>query len=182
MRGGTNVALQIPYSAFCTPHFDLLDALFGAKRMTFGNITSCSDARIRKLFKFEEDYKEFIQALYLEQNKRKAHGIWEVNCEKLIGYLRPLYCGSIPASKYWKIDDPGSQGFGQNFPLPVAPEEFYGGREHYNPMRVGLPDFTYWALRQLTIRYGFARDLFRLLCSWTLQAEGEHAFKQLGFR
>jgi hypothetical protein len=181
VRGGTNVALQIAYEDFCTPRFDLMSALFGGGRMNFGRVCSYSGEKIRKLFKFEEDYLEFVRVLYIEQNRKRAREIWNDNCEKLIGYLRPLYCGDTEPATYWKIDDPGSQGFGQNFPLPIAAAEFYGGRDHYNPMRVGLPDFTCWAIKLLTQRYRLARDIFRLLCSWTLQAEGEHAFKQLGF-
>jgi hypothetical protein len=178
LRQGSNLVFKLPsYADFCN-NTDIENALFG-ESITFKKAQKMLPKSAQNKFKDQKDYKDFANALYVEDDKQTAERIWEENKEKLLGYLRPLFCGKVRPSHYWKIDDPGAQGFGQNFPRPISPTEYYGGPEHYHVMRVGLLDSSCWAIRQLCKLYRCPNDIFRLLCSMTLQAEGALALNNL---
>jgi hypothetical protein len=142
-------------------------------------VKRCTLEKFRKMFKTVEDFKEFCVVHFVDKDQDRAEELWNANVQKLIAYLVPLYGEGASPLKWWKVDDPGAQGFGQNFPRPLNPKMYYGGPDYYQRIEAGLPDFTYWVLKQLRERYRIPRDVFRMICDLSLQAEAEVSLDKL---
>jgi hypothetical protein len=178
LRQGTNVMMKIEsYSLFCTEKIDFLYAVLG-NECSFEFIKGRTASQIKSMFKTVEAYREFAMAHFVDMDLEKSRIIWEENLQNIVEYLKPLFGKDSDPIQYWKVENPGSQGFGQNFPRPIEPKIYYGA-EHYFPIRAGLSDLSYWTICQITRQNRLPPDIFRMLCLYTFKAEAEHAYEKL---
>lgn len=180
LREGMNVELSLKsYKDFCTGNIDFERSVLG-NQYNYEDLQKTKIEKFRKLFKDHEDFKAFCIVHFIEKDATQARALWEKNCENLVAYLKPLFGEGASPLTYWKVDDPGAQCFGQNFPRIIDPETYYRGPEYYNVTAAGLPSFTYWSLKQICTMYHIPRDIFRMLCYWSFKAEADDCLAKLG--
>ena len=177
MTGLPNITIALSnYEDFCTQQCDLHRSLFGKFR-NLGDLRNVNQTTLRKFFMDDKLRKEFCVEFFGGEDMFKASRLWEENCKSIAAPLVPKFCGDTPASKYWKVESPGAQGFGQNCPRPIAPRDYYG--ESYYPMVAGVPPHEVLAIRYLRCVNRWPLDVERLLCRYLLSLHSRDIFHML---
>ena len=162
VAGKPHIEIELKaYADFCTERCDLETSLFGPYR-EISAVEKMNRKTLKKFFKSETLRAEFCAAYFVDEDRDAAETLWAENRKSIAEPLEPLYCGKVDASKYWKVDNPGAQGFGQNCPRPIKAEDYYG--DDYYPMVCGVPHHEVLAVRCLRKMKGWPLDVERLLC------------------
>lgn len=111
-----------------------------------------------------DKYKEFINALVIDEDEKKACQIWQERCkwyvEKGIEVAKSL--------NFWKTENPGSQSFGKFNPVLEHPKLWYG--DNYQSVEVGIKTPQFITLVSCLINI-FPKDIINLICDSWLEAE-----------
>lgn len=117
-----------------------------------------------------DKYQDFVQALFLENDTKKASRIWKEKCKWFKEKGREY--AKLMKEEPWKYKDPGSQSFGKNNPIIADPREWYG--ENYQSVEVGLKMDRFQALMDCKKNIDYMdipNDIFKIICNWWLKAE-----------
>ena len=164
------------YADFCTERVNISSSILG-EYVSLSQVGTMNRKTLRKFFKDEDIKKEFVVAYFGEEDEDKASDLWAKNIESLVAHFVPLFCGATHPSKYWKVDNPGAQGFGQNCPRPVQPREYYG--EYYYPTICGIPPKEVLIVRRLCKINKCPLDVERLLCHYLLAMHASDVYRML---
>ena len=164
------------YADFCTEHCDIGASLLG-EFINLREVKRMNRKTLRKFFKDEDIRTEFATAFFGSEDKDESQRLWRKNTASLAAPFVPLFCGETHPSKYWKVDNPGAQGFGQNCPRPIHPRNYYG--EHYYPTLCGVPSIEVLTVRYLKKTYGWPLDVERLLCRYLLSMHASDVYRML---
>jgi len=164
------------YADFCTERCDLGASLFGPY-CELETVEKMNPKTLKRFFKSESLRREFCTAYFVEEDLDEAATLWTENRNMIAEPFVPFFCGQTDASKYWKVDNPGAQGFGQNCPRPIRPSDYYG--DDHCEMLCGVPHVEVWTVRYLRKVNGWPSDVERLLCRCLLAMHANDVFLML---
>lgn len=117
-------------------------------------------------FFLTDKYKEFINAMLIDEDEQKACQIWQEKCEWYVE--KGIELAQLLKENHWKTENPGSQSFGKFNPILEHPKLWYG--DHYQSVEVGIKTPQYVALVSCLINI-IPKEVIREICVFWLQAE-----------
>tara|TARA_R110002072_G_scaffold45565_6_gene126970 strand:+ start:25302 stop:26789 length:1488 start_codon:yes stop_codon:yes gene_type:complete len=125
------------------------------------------DSSIAKLIPDKSIRINIIQTLLIDGNPELAKDMFSVELHKkceLIASQVP----SLDSEASWKIANPGEQGGGSFVKRPMSGRDFWN-IEYFKPIQVGVPVEAILCFGVLAKRYGFGKDVIKLLCATYLE-------------
>lgn len=114
-------------------------------------------------------YQAWASNFYVYRDLSGASRIWN---EMLRMHIKPVIKLFSNPVGMWKVDDPGSQSFGQVHPKPITPREFYGPL--YKQTFAGINPVVHALLDRLMCHtYRVPKDVRELIMRYVLKAQAE---------
>jgi len=127
------------------------------------------NVKSNKLF-LGDRYKEFINAYVIDEDEKKACGIWKERYEWYVE--KGIEIAQTLKENIWKTENPGSQSFGKFNPILEHPKLWYG--DNYQSVEVGIKTPQYVSLVSC-LRNIIPEDIIHVICDHWLEAEANLA-------
>ena len=118
-------------------------------------------------FKNKEKRKEYSIALHVDRDRQKTERLWNEMIDEHMIVAKALYEEACIVENTWKVDDPGSQRFGQLHPVEMTAREFYG--KMYVPTYAGIHPNVYLTLKHVFDLHNLGNDVRRMLLNMILE-------------
>ena len=166
-----NICIELQFYSTLTEvsERDFIEQVFGRYQAPEGMHNINVGVAIRLFTKIPTEYITWAAQYYVHRNLDSARQVWNRMLKMHIGPVIELFSNPI---KMWKVDDPGSQSFGQVHPKPISPLEFYG--ELYKPTFAGIHPAVHLLVdRMMCHVYHVPKDVRHLIMQYVLKAQSE---------